>query len=316
MKILITELIWEEGIKELTDQGFEIEYDETLWSKREQLLEIIPRFDAVIVRNQTKVDHDLLNSGINLKAVGRLGVGLDNIDLKIAKEKNIKVVYAKHANATSVAEYVITAMLNVQRPLHLAELDVREGNWNRKKYTCGELYQKTIGLVGLGEISHRVSKRAKAFGMNVIGYDPFVTEYDNILAETGVEIKSLLNDVLSKSDFVSLHVPLTPQTYSLIGQNELKLMKPTSYIINTARGGIIDETALAEALNHNMISGAFLDVLVVEPLDLGHPLLECNNAFITPHIAGLTNESQIRTSSLVAKEIIKVLSGKVSLCIV
>lgn len=316
MKILISELIWEEGIKKLEDQGFEIEYDETLWNKRDKLLQMIPHFNAVIVRNQTKVDQAFLKAGVNLKVVGRLGVGLDNIDLKSARENNIKIVYAKHANATSVAEYVMTAMLNIQRPLHLAELDVRKGNWNRKKYTCGELYQKTIGLVGLGEISHRVAKRAQAFGMNVIGYDPFVTEYDHILSETRVVLKTSLNDVLSESDFVSLHVPLTPQTYSLIGEEELKIMKPTAYLINTARGGIINESALAEALNHNMISGAFLDVLEEEPLTLGHPLLNCNSAFITPHIAGLTNESQIRTSSLVAKEIIKVLGGKVSLCVV
>ncbi|MGM0754189.1 MAG: hydroxyacid dehydrogenase [Bacillota bacterium] len=316
MKALITELIWKEGIDELKEQGFEVDYDETLWTDRERLLEILPQYDAVIVRNQTIVDEELMEAGSRLKAIGRLGVGLDNIDVKRAKEKDIPVVFARHANATSVAEYVLAAILSSSRPLHLADADVRNGQWNRKKYTGGELYQKTLGLIGLGEISHRVAKRANAFGMNIIGYDPFITEYDHVVSETGVHVKETLQELLMESDFISLHVPLTPSTEHLLSTSELNRMKPSSYVINTSRGGIIDEQALATALQNQQIAGAYLDVLEQEPILDSHPLLLCESVTITPHIAGLTEESQVRTSFLVAKEIGKVLKGERSLCTV
>ncbi|TYS89384.1 hydroxyacid dehydrogenase [Rossellomorea aquimaris] len=316
MKALITELIWREGIEELKNQGFEVDYDETLWNDRERLLQVLPLYDAVIVRNQTIVDEELMEAGTRIKAIGRLGVGLDNIDVKRAKEKDIPVVFARHANATSVAEYVLTAILSSSRPLHLASSDVRNGQWNRKKYTGGELYQKTLGLIGLGEISHRVAKRANAFGMNIIGYDPFITEYDHVVSETGVDVKETLQELLVESDFISLHVPLSPSTQHLLSTAELNRMKPSSYVINTSRGGIIDEQALASALQNQQIAGAYLDVLEREPILGSHPLLLCENVTITPHIAGLTEESQVRTSFLVAKEIGKVLKGERSLCTV
>jgi D-3-phosphoglycerate dehydrogenase len=316
MKALITELIWDEGIEELKSQGFEVDYDETLWADRERLLEILPRYEAVIVRNQTKVDSKFLDTGSKLRAVGRLGVGLDNIDVQYAKDKNIKVVFARHANATSVAEYVMAAILGSSRTLHLADTDVRNGSWNRKKYTGGEVYQKTLGLIGLGEISHRVARRANAFGMKLVGYDPFITEYDHIISETGVTVKSTLHQLLEEADYVSLHVPLTSSTQHLLSSPQLSIMKSSAYVINTSRGGIIDEVALSEALQKGEIAGAYLDVLEQEPVREDHPLLQCGNATLTPHIAGLTEESQVRTSFLVAKEIGKVLKGEGSLCTV
>lgn len=316
MKILITELIWDEGIKHLKDHGYEVDYAENLWKERDELIRKVKDYDAIIVRNQTKVDQELLNVGIRLKVIGRLGVGLDNIDIETAKHRGIKVVFARNANATSVAEYVMAAMLSAIRPIHLADWDIRKGDWNRKKYTGEELYQKTIGLVGLGEISHRVAKRAKAFGMNVIGHDPFITEYDHIVSETGVLKKESLDDLLKEADFVSLHVPLNSGTKHLISTREMEMMKSTSYIINTSRGGIIDEHALSSALKKQMIAGSFLDVLEEEPITQSNYLLSCENAILTPHIAGLTNESQVRTSLLVAKEVEKILRGEVSLCVV
>jgi D-3-phosphoglycerate dehydrogenase len=316
MKILITELMWEEGVQELKKQGFEVDYNESLWGNRNLLLSKIKDYDGMIVRNQTQVDREIINSGRNLKVIGRLGVGLDNIEVNAAKERDIKVVFGRHANATSVAEYVIAAMLSAVRPINLANYDIRNGEWNRKKHTGGELYNKTLGLIGLGEISHRVAKRAAAFGMNIIGYDPFVTEYDHIVSESAVKQINSLNDLLSHADFVSIHVPLIPETKKLISINELEAMKPNAYIINTSRGGIIDEEALSFALNSKMIAGAILDVLEVEPITPSNPLLSCPNAILTPHIAGLTNESQTRTSLLVARELAKILKGKHSLCIV
>ena len=316
MRVLITELIWKEGIEELVRLGAQVDYDDHLWSNRNKLLQVLKEYDALIVRNQTMVDQELLEAGNGLQVIGRLGVGLDNIDLKLAKEKNVKVVYARHANATSVAEYVMAAMLRAVRPLHLADMDVRKGDWNRKKHTGEELANKTIGLIGLGEISHRVAKRAKAFGMNVIGYDPFITPYDFIVAETGVSVCDSLDELLRVADFVSLHVPLTKETKNLISASELKKMKPAAYIINTSRGGIIDENALSDALNNHIIHGAYIDVLEDEPISLQNKLLSSERTIITPHIAGLTDESQVRTSVLVAKEVVKVLKGESSLCIV
>ncbi|AZU64138.1 hydroxyacid dehydrogenase [Neobacillus mesonae] len=314
MRVLITEIIWNEGIEELINQGFEVDYDETLWKKREKLLEMVKDYDAIIVRNQTRVDYELLDAGIRLKVVGRLGVGLDNIDTTAAKKRNIQVVYARHANATSVAEYVMTAILSANRPLYFADKDIKAGNWDRKKFTGREIANKTIGLIGLGEISHRVAKRALAFGMTVIGYDPYITENDFIVTETGVQVKESLEEVLSESDYISIHVPLTPATHYLISESELKSMKTSAYIINTSRGGIINETALASALINHTIAGAFLDVLEVEPISSSNKLLFCETAMITPHIAGLTQESQIRTSVLVAKEVGKIVKGEHSLC--
>lgn len=314
MKVLITELIWEVGIEALTPFA-EVEYDPSLWNNRQALLEKVKEVDALIVRNQTKVDDELLQAGKNLKVVGRLGVGLDNIDLKIAKLLKIDVVYARNANAISVAEYVMSAMLEANRPLFKANEDVKQGNWNRKRFTGLELYGKTVGLVGMGEIAHRVAKRAIAFGMHVVGYDPFMTSYDFPAAETGIETVSF-DQLLSRSDFISIHVPLTSQTRSMFSLPQFQSMKDTAYIINTARGGIIDERALLTAVYANNIAGAFLDVLEKEPIDPSDPLLECENIVITPHVAGLTEESQVRTSILVAEEVIKILQGQSALCVV
>ncbi|MCD5325248.1 MULTISPECIES: hydroxyacid dehydrogenase [Pontibacillus] len=316
MRVLVSEVIWQEGIDELKDQGFEVVYDEELWTDRERLVRSVKEFDGLIVRNQTKVDEELLQSGEKLKVIGRLGVGLDNINIKAAKEKGIDVVFAKNANATSVAEYVMSAILSSNRSLFTASQDVLKGTWDRRRHTGGEIYEKTIGLIGLGEIAHRVAKRAKVFGMDVVGYDPFITEYEHIVAETGVNVKNSLEEVLAISDFVSIHVPLNPSTTYLLNSKTLKEMKPNAFLINTSRGGIVDEEALAKALREKHIGGAFLDVLEKEPIDSEHPLLLQPDAIITPHIAGLTNESQVRTSVLVAKEVSKILKGSPSLCVV
>lgn len=314
MKVLITELIWQVGIDRLKPFA-EVEYDPSLWKNRELLLEKVKEVDALIVRNQTRVDDELLQAGRNLKVIGRLGVGLDNIDLKIAKLLKIDVVYGRNANAISVAEYVMASMMEANRPLFQADTDVKQGNWDRKRFTGFELYGKTVGLVGMGEIAHRVAKRAMAFGMHAVGFDPFMTSYDYPAAETGIETVSF-DQLLSVSDFISIHVPLTPQTRSMFSLTQFNRMKETAYIINTARGGIIDEGALFNALYSKNIAGAFLDVLEQEPIDPSHPLLQCDNVVITPHVAGLTEESQLRTSILVADEVIKILQGQSALCVV
>ncbi|GGB54547.1 hypothetical protein GCM10011409_35200 [Lentibacillus populi] len=316
MNVLVTELIWEVGIEELNRYGYTVDYNKDLSRNRSELLAIIPNYDAIIVRNETKVDKELLEAGINLQVIGRLGVGLDNIDLQVAKEKDVKVVVAKHANATSVAEYVIAAMLDAYRPLYQANVHVRAGNWDRKRHTGYELNGKTLGLIGLGEISHRVAKRANAFGIDIVGYDPFITPYDHVVSETGVKQCKTIEDLLSISDFVSIHLPLTQTTKNMLNKETFSLMKPRSFLINTSRGGIINDIDLCDAVKNGVIAGAYLDVLESEPILLDSPLIAEEAIHLTPHVAGLTEESQQRTSILVAQEVTNILRGKRSLCLV
>ncbi len=314
MKILVTELMWEDGIKDLKDKGYQVDYDMELSRKREELIKLLPNYDAVIVRNETKVDTEFLNAAKNTQVIGRLGVGLDNIDLTGAKERQIPVISARNANATSVAEYVIAAMLDASRPLRLANEDVRKGNWNRKQFTGIELNNRVLGLIGMGEISHRVAKRAKVFGMDVIGYDPFVAPFDHVVQETGIKQVATVTEVLKASDFVSVHVPFTQSTKHLLDLSAFKLMKPSAYVINSARGGIINEADVVEAVKNKEIAGAYLDVLEKEPIEKDSPLAKSKDIILSPHIAGLTVEAQSRTAMLISEEVDRVLKGGKSLC--
>lgn len=314
MKILVTELMWDDGIEELRRKGYEVDYDMELSRKREELLGLLPKYDAIIVRNETKVDIEFLNAAKKTQVIGRLGVGVDNIDLQAAKEKGIPVISARNANATSVAEYVMAAMLDASRPLSNADADVRNGNWNRKFFTGTELKGRTLGLLGMGEIAHRVARRAKAFDMNVIGYDPFVASFDHVIQETGVCQISDINQLLSESDFISVHVPLTNETRHLINREKFPLMKQEAYVINTARGGIVHESDLVEAVKNKQIAGAYLDVLETEPIDKESLLISNEAIRLSPHIAGLTVEAQSRTAMLIAQEVDEVLDGGTSLC--
>ncbi|GIO24149.1 hydroxyacid dehydrogenase [Oceanobacillus sp. J11TS1] len=315
MRILVTELMWNDGIEALKQKGYSVDYDMELSRKREELLSLLPEYDAVIVRNETKVDTAFLDAGKKARVIGRLGVGLDNIDLKGARERNIPVISARNANATSVAEYVMAVMLDASRPLQAADADVREGNWDRKLFTGYELSKRTIGLIGMGEIAHRVAKRAKAFGMDVIGYDPFVAPFDHVVQETGIRQVGL-KELFQASDFISVHVPLTKATKHLINRNNLRLMKEHAYIINSARGGIVHEEALVEAVKAKEIAGAYLDVLEKEPVEKGSPITQVEGIRLSPHIAGLTVEAQSRTAMLIAEEVDRVLNVGQSLCVV
>lgn len=314
MKILITELIWPEGVKELESFG-EVTYDPQLWQKPQELLGQAASADALIVRNQTQVDSALLEASSSIKAIGRLGVGLDNIDLEAARANDVTVVFARNANAVSVAEYVMAAMLECSRKLSAANRNVRDGNWDRKRFTGSELYGKTLGLVGVGEIAQRVARRAAAFGMRVVGHDPFVAPYDYPVVETGIELLEL-DELLQAADFITLHVPLNKSTRDLFSYSAFKKMRSGAWLINTARGGVVNETDLALALEEDLIGGAVLDVLEEEPPVPDHPLLRHDRVVLTPHVAGLTEEAQVNTSVLVAREIVKVLQGEPSLCVV
>ena len=245
------------------------------------------------VRNQTRVDATLLEHGPSLKAIGRLGVGLDNIDLEAARDQAIPVVLARNANAVSVAEYVMAAILQCSRNLFAADAEVRAGTWDRRRFTGSEVYGKTLGLVGMGEIGQRAARRATAFGMRVLGYDPYVALYDYPIVETGVELVDL-DALLGSSDFVSLHVPLNPSTWHLFSWATFEKMKPGAWLINAARGGVVDEADLARALEGGLLGGAVLDMLEEEPVSKTSPLLRQDHVVFSPHIAGLTEEAQVK----------------------
>jgi len=305
--ILITE--WMPAAVDRLAAAGETSYDPTLWRDRPRLCELLTRCEALIVRNQTQVNAELLAHAPNLKVVGRLGVGLDNLDLRALRERGTVVVTGGQANAISVAEYTFGAMLALARKLPAADRSTKSGGWERATFGVGaELYGKTLGLVGLGDIGARVTKRAVAFGMRVIAHDPLITPLHFAPAEFGALLLSL-DEVLCQSDFVSLHVPLLPATANLIDAGRLSLMKPTAVLINTSRGGIVDEAALAEALRAGRLGGAALDVRMHEPPGSDDPLAVLDNVLLTPHIAGLTAESQARVCAAVADDVLRVLRG-------
>lgn len=310
MKIVVSELIWQAGLQVLKQLG-QVVYDPNLW---QNLAPELRDADALVVRNQTRVTREVLQSAPRLKVIGRLGVGLDNIDLTATKEVGIPVVYARNANTISVIEYVFAAMLTFARRLEEVTAHVKGGGWNRRLYTRMELYGKTLGLIGIGEIGTRLAHRAQAFGLKVLGYDPVIPPYEVACTEFGVQLAAL-KTVLSQSDFISLHVPLNNTTHNLINQETLSLIKPTAYLINTSRGGVVNEEDLYNALREGRISGAALDVLAQE-LPQESPLFKLDNVILTPHIAGLTEEAQVKTSVLVARKVVKILRGEPSSCVV
>jgi D-3-phosphoglycerate dehydrogenase len=308
MKYLITEWM-PNGIELLREHG-DVVYDTTLWNDRPRLFDALSDCDALIVRNQTQVDAKLLGASPRLKVVGRLGVGLDNLDLNALRERNVIVVTGGNANAVSVAEYAMAAMMVLSRKLVAADASTKSGMWARATFGAGaELFGKTLGLIGLGDIGARVAKRAVAFGMKVIAHDPLITPTHFASAEFDVGLVSL-DEVLRCSDFISLHVPLIPSTKHLIDHNRISQMKPTAILINSSRGGIVDEVALASALSEKRIGGAALDVREKEPPDSNDALARFENVLLTPHIGGLTVEAQARVCVSVAQDVLRVLRGE------
>ncbi|MHB1628160.1 MAG: hydroxyacid dehydrogenase [Bacilli bacterium] len=307
---VVTELMDEEGLSLLRER-MQVEYDPSLAGSA-RLNEAVARAEALIVRNQTRITRELLDRTPQLKVIGRLGVGLDNIDIAAAKERQVPVITAKNANAVAVAEYVFAAMLMTSRPIAEATAHVLAGGWDRTVFGGSELSHKTLGLVGVGEIGVRIALRARAFGMHVIAYDPFVMPYDLAAVDAGVTLTSL-DDVCARAHFISLHVPLTADTRHMLGAGQLNVMRPDAVVINTSRGGVIEETALFGALSRHAIRAAVLDVLEQEPPS---PIAHVRGLYLSPHVAGLTREAQGRTSELVAREVLRTLDGQASPCAV
>lgn len=296
-KILIVERIDENAIKDLKkDFLVDIKYD----LQKEELYEIIKDYDGLIIRSITKINKELLNRATNLKIIGRAGNGVDNIDIKECSKRGVIVCNTPTSNTISACELTIAMMLNLNRNVALANTDLKEGNFRRNLFIGTELYKKTLGIIGLGRIGSLVATRMQAFGMDVIAYDPYIK--DEKFKNLNVKKMNNLNDLLKTADIITLHTPKTKETINMISFDEFKIMKNNSIIINVARGGIIDEKALLEALNEEKIKGAGLDVFEVEPC-LDNPLFKYNNVLVTPHMGASTKEAQIRVGQNVCSQV-------------
>ncbi len=302
MKVLINDPISEKGIEKLKDAGFEVEIAHY---SPEELVEKIKEFDAIIVRSATKVTREVIEAGKGkLKVIGRAGVGVDNIDVKAATEAGILIVNAPNAPTRSVAELTLGFAIALARDIVEANNELKAGEWTKKKHKGFELKGKTWGIIGLGRIGREVAKIALALGMKVIAYDPIAKGME------GVEMRASMEEVLKEADIISLHVPLLPQTYHMIGEEELKIMKKNAILINVARGGIVDEKALVKAIEEGWISGAALDVFEEEPPKKDSPILRCNRIYVTPHIGANTREAQDAAGEIIAEQVIKALKGE------
>jgi D-3-phosphoglycerate dehydrogenase len=273
---------------------------------RAELLPAIADVDAILIRSATKVDAEALAAAPRLKVVARAGVGLDNVDVRAATQSGVMVVNAPTSNIVSAAELAIGLLLAAARQISPAHASLRNGEWKRSRFTGIELFEKTLGILGLGRIGVLVAQRLAAFGMDVIAYDPYVQA--GRAAQMGVRLVDL-DTLLAESDFISVHLPKTPETVGLIGSDELAKAKPTMVLVNAARGGIVDESALYAALKEGRIAAAGLDVYAKEPCS-DSPLFELDNVVATPHLGASTDEAQEKAGTAVAKSVRLALSGE------
>jgi D-3-phosphoglycerate dehydrogenase len=304
MKILVCDPIAEDGVAILKNGGVDV--DVKTGMPPDELKKAVSGYDALVVRSETKVTRDILEATSHLQVVGRAGVGVDNIDLEAATERGVVVVNAPTGNTTSAAEHAIALMFSLSRHIPAANASLKDGRWDRKKFLGLELRGKTLGIVGLGQVGSEVARRARGLEMRVIAYDPFVSE--ERARALGVDLVTM-DEILTESDFVTVHTTLSEGTKHLIGEDELGKMKPTARVINTARGGIIDEEALVKALNEGVIAGAAIDVFENEPIT-EHPLFGIDQVVVTPHLGASTAEAQERVAVDVAEQILDVLNGE------
>ena len=300
--IVITEFMDEPAVDSLR-ADFDVSYDPDLHGDAAAIAGLLGSARALIVRNRTRVDGALLAAGPRLVAVGRLGVGLDNIDLDTCAERGVSVYPATGANVVAVAEYVIAATLLMLRGAYRSTARVLAGEWPRNALIGREASGKTLGIVGFGAIGRAVAQRAAALGIEVSAFDPVLPRDDSAWRTSGVRRFGDLRAMLGACDVLTLHVPLTDDTRHLVGAGEIAAMKRGACIVNTARGGVLDETAMVEALARGQLGAAALDVFEDEPLPADSPLVGAPNLYLTPHIAGLTEEANARTGALIASRI-------------
>jgi len=305
MKVLVADPIAEEGIKFLAEHA---QVDVKLKLKPDELKAIINDYSALIVRSETKVSTQIIESGKNLRVIGRAGIGVDNIDVAAATRKGIVVVNAPTGNTVSAAEHTIALILALARNIPKANAQLKSGLWQRSKLMGTEIRNKTLGIIGLGNVGSEVAKRAQGFEMRVIAYDPFISAH---YAKTRKIDLVSLEELFQQADFVTLHTPLTQATKNLIGAEEIEKMKPTTYVINCARGGLIDEEALFKAIEEGKLAGAAFDVFSAEPAT-DSILFGSDKIIVTPHLGASTVEAQANVAKDVADQVLTVLRGEFS----
>ena len=303
MKVLVADPIAPEGIEILKKHA---EVDVKTGLKPEELISIIGEYEGLMVRSETKVTAKVIEAGRKLQVIARAGVGIDNIDVEAATQRGIVVVNAPTANTMAAAEHSIALMLALARHIPQAHDSLKSGAWKRQNFVGVEVRNKTLGIVGLGNVGSEVARRVQGFQMRVLAYDPYVSpEYARNLR---VELVPL-DQIIREADFITLHLPLTPQSKNMIGAKELSIMKPTVRIINCARGGLIDEQALDQALRDGKVAGAALDVFAQEP-PKDSPLLKNERVIVTPHLGASTQEAQANVAIDAAQQIVSVLNGQ------
>lgn len=305
-RVVITEFMDEAAVAHLHG-AFDVLYDPALVDDGARLHSQAATADAIIVRNRTQVRGELLAALARCTVIGRLGVGLDNIDVPACEARGMKVIPATGANALAVAEYVVGTAMVLLRGVYQASRQVAGGAWPRAALSSGrEMAGKTLGLIGFGGIGRLSARLAQGLGMHVIAHDPMIAIDDAVWQQSGVKCVGL-DDLLTHADVVSLHVPLTPQTRNLLSAGRIAAMKRDAIVINTARGGIADEAAIADAIRSGALGGAAFDVFEDEPLKAGSPWAGCPNVILTPHVAGVTRESNTRVSAVIATQVAEAL---------
>ncbi len=306
MKILVSDPLSEEGLEILKkEKSFQVDVKTKLTP--EELKKIIKDYDALIVRSGTKVTKEIIQAADNLKVVGRAGVGVDNVDVDAASQKGVIVMNTPEGNTISTAEHTMSLIMALSRNIPQACFSLKhEKKWDRKSFTGVELYTKVLGIVGLGRVGREVAKRCLSFGMKILAYDPFLPAQK--AKEMDVELVAL-DKLFAESDYITLHVPLTDETRHIISEKEIAKMKKGVRIINCARGGIVDEKALAEAIKSGKVAGAALDVFEEEP-PVSSPLMELGNVITTPHLGASTEEAQTNVAIDIARQVSDVLLGR------
>ncbi|UGV40889.1 phosphoglycerate dehydrogenase [Methanococcoides orientis] len=302
MKVLVSDSLSEEGVSKLQEH-FDVDVSTGL--SEDELVEKIVDFDALVIRSGTQVTRRVIEAADNLKIVGRAGVGVDNIDIDAATEKGIIVVNAPEGNMLSAAEHTIAMMMSMARNIPQANASLKAKKWERKNFMGVEVNGKTLGVIGLGRIGAEVAKRAQGMEMDILAYDPFITE-DRAKA-MGVELTTV-DDIAKRADFITVHTPLTKETRNILDTAQFDMMKSSARVINCARGGIINEEALADALKAGKITGAAIDVFTSEP-PFDCPFIGLDNVIVTPHLGASTEEAQVNVAVSVAEEVISVLNG-------
>ena len=304
-KVIICDPIHKDGVQMLRDAGLDVTLDTEVTA--EDLLHKIGEYDAMVIRSRTKVNKELLDAATSLKAIARAGVGLDNVDLPYAKEKGVEVFNSPEAPCNAVAELVLGMMFNMARMITEADAGIKQGKWEKKKLTGFEIQGKTLGIIGFGRIGYTLGKKAKCLGMRVLAFDVALDRVKQYIDEIGAEAADL-DTLYAESNFITVHVPLLPQTKHMINKEAIAKMRDGVHLINAARGGVIDEEALKEALNSGKVKGAALDVFEQEPKP-DEELVCRSNVICTPHIGAGSVEAQIGNSTVVAEKLIKLFSS-------